>query len=535
MNLNVRNRRFSRTGIRVGGAILVVLLLIFLVSFLVEGPLRSHMENRINRSLTGYSVNLQELDFHLIGLSVTLKNLVIRQDAYPDTPVASFPLLHAHVHWRALLSGGLVAEFDLEKPRIHINLEQLRAEAESKVPVEERGWQEAVLAIYPLKINRLTIRDGELVYIDEDPNRPLHLDQIELEAENIRNVESPERTYPSPFNFEGRVFETGRAIMKGNADFLAEPHVGLEVDLEVNEVSLDYFRPILSRYNVYIGEGVFSASGKIEYAPEIKIAHLRNLKAHNLALDYIHYAETARKEKERVEETVEATQEVTNKPGLLLRIDDLRLSGRLGMVNKAADPSYQVFLDSMNFQLTNLSNRFRHGEARARLQGNFMGSGLTLVTATFRPEKSGPDFDLNVKIEGTQLSSMNKLLRAYGDFDVVAGSFSLYSEIEVKNDKIDGYLKPHFKDMDVYDRRQYKEKEIFRKMYEGLVGGVLGLLKNQPREEVATRADLSGEVEDPETSTWQIIIRLVQNAFFKSILPGFERETSPDREDSEKN
>jgi hypothetical protein len=53
---------------------------------------------------------------------------------------------------------------------------------------------------------------------------------------------------------------------------------------------------------------------------------------------------------------------------------------------------------------------------------------------------------------------------------------------------------------------------------------------------VATRADLSGEVEDPETSTWQIIVRLVQNAFFRSILPGFEREASPDREDAgEKN
>jgi hypothetical protein len=160
-----------------------------------------------------------------------------------------------------------------------------------------------------------------------------------------------------------------------------------------------------------------------------------------------------------------------------------------------------------------------------------MGSGRTLATATFRPETSGPDFDLNVKIEDTKLSAMNNLLRAYGNFDVVGGSFSLYSEIGVKNDKIDGYLKPLFKDMNVYDQRQDEDKDMFRKMYEGLVGGILGLLKNEPREEVATRANLSGEVEDPETSTWQIIVRLVQNAFFKSILPGFEQEVSPNRED----
>lgn len=523
--------RLSRVGIWGGGAIVFALLVVYLVSFLIEGPLRRQMEGQINRSLKGYTVNLQELDFHPVGLAVTLKDLVIRQDAYPDPPVAHFPLLHAHVHWRAILSGRLVAEFDLENPRIHINLEQLRAEAKSEIPVEERGWQEAALAIYPLKINRLTINDGDFEYIDEDPDRPLHLDRINLKAQNIRNVESPERTYPSPFEFEGRVFETGRAKMTGNANFLAEPHVGVEAELEAREVSLDYFRPVLSRYNFYLGEGVFSAAGKIEYAPEIKIAHLRTLRADNLAMDYVHSARTAAKEEERVEKTAEAAREVSNEPGLLLRIDDLRLTGRLGMVNEATDPPYRLFLDSMDFQLVNLSNQFSHGEALARLQGNFMGSGQTLATATFRPEKSGPDFDLNVKIEGTQLKSMNDLLRVYGNFDVVAGSFSLYSEIRVKNDEIDGYLKPHFQDMDVYDRRQDEEKDIFRKMYEGLVGGIMNLLKNEPREEVATRADLSGEVEDPEASTWQIIVRLVQNAFIKAILPGFEREASPKNED----
>ena len=428
----------------------------------------------------------------------------------------------------------MVAEFDLDKPHFNLNLKQLRTEAKSKVPVEKRGWQEAALAIYPLKINRLTINDGDLVYIDEDPKRPLQLDQIDLKAENIRNVESPERTYPSPFRFEARVFDTGRAIVKGNANFLAEPHVGVDADLEVKNISLNYFKPVLSRYNVDIDKGVFSAAGKIEYARKIKIAHLRNLKADNLELYYIHLAETEQKEKERVEKVKETAQKVSNKPGLLLRIDDLRLNGRLGMVNKAKDPPYQVFLDSMNFHLANFSNQFREGAAQVRLQGNFMGSGRTLATATFRPEVHGPDFDLNIKIEGTQLRSMNDLLRAYGDFDVVGGSFSLYSEIHVKNDKIDGYLKPLFKDVDVYDRRQDEQKDIFRKMYEGLVGGILGLLKNEPREEVATRADLSGKVETPQTNTWQIIVKLVQNAFFKSILPGFEHEVSPNSEDSVK-
>jgi len=527
--MEIKNR-LSRTGVWAGGALILALLVIFLLSYLIEGPLRQRMEKQINMSLEGYSVELLELDFHPFGFAVTLYDLIVRQDVYPDPPVAHFPRLDAHVHWRALLSGRLVAEFDLQNPRVHVNLEQLRREAENKTPVEERGWQGAVRAIYPLKINRLTISEGDLVYIDEDPERPLHVDKIDLQAENIRNVESPDRTYPSPFTFSGRVFETGRASMQGKADFLAEPHFGMEAEIELAGIALEYFKPVLSRHNLYIDEGIFSASGQIEYAPEVKIAHLRNLQAHNLALDYIHSAETEKQEKEKAEKVQAAAQEAGNKPGLLLRIDHLSLTGRLGLVNNKSEHSYRIFVNPLDFQLTNLSNQFRQGEARARLQGRFMGSGEILATATFRPEIDGPNFDLNIKIEETELTSMNKLLQTYGNFDVVGGQFSLYSEISVKNDSIDGYIKPLFQDMEVYDRRQDEEKNIFSQMYEGLVEGISDLLENVPREEVATRADISGEIVDPETNTWQVIINLIQNAFFKAILPGFEQEVSSSEE-----
>jgi hypothetical protein len=80
--------------------------------------------------------------------------------------------------------------------------------------------------------------------------------------------------------------------------------------------------------------------------------------------------------------------------------------------------------------------------------------------------------------------------------------------------------------MKVYDERQDREKSVFRKLYEGLVGGIAGLLQNRPREEVATETSISGDIEKPQTSTLETVIRLIQNAFFKAILPGFEKEVS---------
>ena len=49
-------------------------------------------------------------------------------------------------------------------------------------------------------------------------------------------------------------------------------------------------------------------------------------------------------------------------------------------------------------------------------------------------------------------------------------------------------------------------------------------MKNVPRKEVATEVDISGRLDNPKTSTFQAIVKLIQNAFIKAILPGFDRE-----------
>ena len=61
-------------------------------------------------------------------------------------------------------------------------------------------------------------------------------------------------------------------------------------------------------------------------------------------------------------------------------------------------------------------------------------------------------------------------------------------------------------------------------MYERVVGGVAKLLENRKHKDVATKADISGLVQQPHTSTLQIIGELVRNAFIKAILPTFESE-----------
>jgi len=509
-----------------GGVLAVILTAAFVLAYLIDEPLRRRIEREMNARLKGYTVRIEKLDFHPIGLSLDLKKLWIYQTPHPDPPIAYIPALHASVHWKALLSGRLVGDFQLNEPKIYFDLRQFVQEAKDPTPVKDKGWQDALQAAYPLKIDRFAIRNGDLTYVDKGPFKPLHVTNLNFTAENIRNVQSEKGVYPSPVYLDGVIFEKGSAKFAGYADFLAKPHIALKGDLELDQITLDYFKPIAERYQFSVRTGTLSTRGSIEYGPEIQKILISNISLTGLDTDYLHEEKRTSPTEKVTKEAGKVARKAANEPTLDVKVEHFTAEGQIGFINQAAKPPYKVFLTSTKVQLENLSNHFKDGPARAQVRGKFMGSGATQVQATFRPESKGPDLDLLLSIENTDMRGMNDLLRAYGNFDVVAGNFSMYSEIKIRQGKLDGYVKPLFSEMKVYDRRQDAEKNIFRKLYEGLVGGISGLLKNRPRSEVATEVPVSGDMEGPQTDTWATIVRLIQNAFLKAILPGFEKEVS---------
>jgi Domain of Unknown Function (DUF748) len=511
----------------IGGSVVLILsLTVVAAAFLLDEPLRRKMEADINSRLKGYTVRIGRLDFHPLGFSLDLEESTIYQSAHPDPPIAHIPKLSAGVHWKALLRGRLVADFELDNPTIRFDLTQFSQEARDETPIKEKGWQDAVQAIYPLKINRLVIRNGNVTYIDKGPFPPLQITHLNFLAENIRNVHSQEGTYPSPVEMEAVVFDAGRLKLKAYADFLAEPHVAFNGDFQVEKVALDYFRPITERYNLSVRKGSLDAEGFVEYTPGGEKVVIKKVNLNGIDADYIHEALSAPTE-QIAKKVGQTARKYSNEPTLEVKVDVLAVRhSRLGFVNWAAKPPYRVFFTDMAIEIQNFSNHLKDGVARGKAKAKFMGSGPTQIEFAFRPENKGPDFNLILAIDNTEMRTMNDLFRAYGNFDVVAGRFSFYTEIKVRQGKIDGYVKPLFRDIKVYDQRQDREKSVFRKLYEGLVGGIAGLLQNRPREEVATQTSISGDIEAPQTSTWETVLRLIQNAFFKAILPGFEREVS---------
>jgi len=515
------------------GTLALLGLLLYGVARSLDEPVRRYMETEANRRLTGYTVRIPGLRVHLWNASVEVRGASLVQDENPDPPVIHMERFVTAIDWRALLHRRIVADLTFDRPTVFLNLRQVRTEAASDVPLKERGWQEALEALaLDLKINRLQIIDGDVTYVDQGPFKPLHVSHVNLNAENIRNIASQEQVYPSPIHLEAVVFDAGSVWLDGRADFLAEPHVGVQAALRLDQVALDYFKPITNRYNLAVRNGSLSLAGNIEYAPTITRLILERVLVHGVALEYLHLPHTAEAEKARAQQTAEAAKQAT-RTSTELRIERLEVvKSTFGFMNQAARPAYRLQLTDTNLTVEHLGNQRRDGPAVARLTGQLMGRGETRLTVSLQPQAGSADMDVTAQIEGADLVRLRDLVRAYGGFDITAGEFSVYSELQMKAGAIDGYVKPLFRGVEVGTDGEAvaAEKGLRQRVYEGVVGIGAKVLKNRLRGEVATVIPISGRVDRPQVARWETVGSLLQNAFLKPIAPGYEPTRSLRRE-----
>jgi hypothetical protein len=508
------------------GIAVVLAAAAFAAAHLLDEPLRRRIEAGINRSLKGYQVEIRRVDFHPFGFSIDLEDSIIVQEAHPDPPMAEVPLLRASVEWLSLLQLELVADFEIVEPKIHFNRKQGEKELEDSTPVHERGWQEAAQEIYPLDINEVNVVSGEITYQPEGEFEPLRLRDVDLRASNIRNIRSREREYPSELHAEAVVFDDGALRIDGNADFLAEPHAGVDAEIEIDRLPLPYLTGVVHDY-AQIRKGTFSGKGEIEYGPRIQRVDLERIAIADADADYVLTPRNYEESEQMRIGAIEGAREVSNDPTLQLRAKQIRLTdSTIGWIDRTENPAYRLFVSDLDLMIADFSNQKKDGIGRLQATGRLDGSGPASVDALFRPQTKSPDFDLAVRVRDTDLRRMNELLKAKAGIDVAKGSLSYYSELTVRNNTLDGYVKVLLHDLDVYSPAQDKEKPLLSKTKEMVADALANVLENRRTDEVATKASISGPLEDPAADTWQIIRRLVQNAFFKAIVPGLDQESA---------
>jgi hypothetical protein len=508
----------------VGGIFATLIVALFIASFFLDDIVRARTQASMNQKLKGYDVALGRAHLQLVGGILTLNGLKVTQQAHPHPAIAEVPMMRFHIQVKELFSRRVVADVLLSHPKVHIDQTQLVAEKKDKIPLRQKGWQDALEAAYPFKVNRFTIDDGDVVYIQDAVTPPLHLANLNFTTDNIRNIHAPNNVYPSRFHANLVIFGTGRATIDGHANYLEEPFPGARAQYTITNVPLSAFDPEIREINIELSGGRLSSSGLLEYSPKITRVDVDNATIEGVDVGYVHSPATKQAEAQRVTETGKQIEKQNNRPAVDVSVREFDITrSNFSFTDKTSNPNYRLFINDTNLALKNLSNHQNQGPADLILHGKFMGSGDTSVAGDFLASQHGPAFNLKVAIQNTDLPSMNDILRAYGRFDVAAGKFSVFSEVAIKDDNIDGYVKPMFADLRVYDYQKDKSTPVLHQAKELAIAGASHLFKNFSTRQVATDIDLKGKLTSPDTSTWQALAQVLRNAFIEAIIPGFDR------------
>lgn len=189
------------------------------------------------------------------------------------------------------------------------------------------------------------------------------------------------------------------------------------------------------------------------------------------------------------------------------------------------DPHVDLFIRDMQLVATGLRNRSEEtGEefpAEIALHGDTLGGGRLRLFIAADPLASQPHFDLNAKIEDVNLPDLNESLKAYANVDVGRGTFEMVAEMAGKGGGFRGYVKPFFENLD-FNNLDDKDKNVFTRIWENIVGGLAWLVKNEPRESVGTRIPFEGRFGDPDVGLWATISNLFRHGFVQAFNPTIE-------------
>jgi hypothetical protein len=172
--------------------------------------------------------------------------------------------------------------------------------------------------------------------------------------------------------------------------------------------------------------------------------------------------------------------------------------------------------------ITNSRNSTNELPTTFQLTGMTLGGGKISISGRANPFTETPRFDVDAKLENTDLTAFNDFFKAYAKVDVESGTLQFATEMAAADGHFKGYVKPLLQDIDIVDMKDAKQP--LKLFWESLVAGVVKVFKNQPKDQFGSKIPIEGEVKNPKAGILPALASVLQNAFVKALSPAIERD-----------
>lgn len=233
--------KFKRTYIIIGTVLLFLVVVRMSLPFIAK-----HYINKQLDEIEGYHASIDGVSMLLIAGSFGINGLTIYEEMSeePEVPMIHLPQMDFSIDWKALFKGHIVSEIHLDSPEINFTVLKDDTDEESRVK-----FAEALQEMSPIDINHLTIHKATIAYRDPtvEPAVEVFLDDFNLEATNLSNVENEEEALPGYVEINSKAMGDGQLNFNMKVNILKE-YPDFDMNLEIENFDLVRFNDFFEAY-----------------------------------------------------------------------------------------------------------------------------------------------------------------------------------------------------------------------------------------------------------------------------------------------
>lgn len=202
---------------------LAVLAVLLVAARAALDPLVTWRTRKVLAGMEGMRGRFQDVAVSVHDLSYTIHGLRIEKLGAGGAALPYFQVSRARfgLYFKELVRGHVVAAVDLDEPKMTL-VSAKKQEDQGVEEAPEVGW--GLEALAPFRLDRVQVKDGELLWVDaSEPERPeLWLHRIEGTLENFATRKALSKNEPTVLAARGVLQRSGAVSVFATADPLAK-------------------------------------------------------------------------------------------------------------------------------------------------------------------------------------------------------------------------------------------------------------------------------------------------------------------------
>ena len=254
-----RRKLVARRGVWILGSVVLVL-----VAARIALPfwLKDYVNERL-AEIHGYYGHVDDIDVQLFRGAYVIKNLELFKDnGRVKTPFVASNRVDLSVEWHALFHGSFVGEMEFQEAKLNFVKGPTRAQSQQSI---DNSWMPAADKLFPLRINKVEITDGEIHYRDTNHNPPvdIYIDDLEAVATNLTNSEEISDTLYAVIEAKGLAMRHAPVEVHVETDPNAQ-HTTFDLNASLRDLKLVELNGLVKEYGGFDFEkGSFQADTEL--------------------------------------------------------------------------------------------------------------------------------------------------------------------------------------------------------------------------------------------------------------------------------